>query len=121
MSARFSETLMDHFQDPYNRGQLEHPTGVGVSGVPGQGPYFVIQIKSADRVVTQARFQCHNCGVTVASGSVLTTLVQGKSFEDCLRIDHATLIEALDGVPPDKSHVLEFVLCALRSALSELM
>lgn len=119
MAARFSETLMEHFQDPLNRGRLDHPTGVGVSGVPGKGPFIVIQITSEESCVVDARFQCHNCGVTVACGSVLTSIVQGRSFDECLKLDSQALSNALDGIPPDKAHVLEFALCALKGALEE--
>ncbi len=119
MGPRYSETIMEHFMEPRNRGRLEHPSGVGLSGTPGQGPYFVFQIVSDGTHVEQASFQCHNCGVTVACGSMLTELVTNKTLQDCRQITAKDLTDALDGVPPDKMHMVSFVLDALKIALSE--
>ena len=119
MGSRYSETIMEHFLDPKNRGQLENPSGVGVAGTPGQGPYLVFQIAIDDSVVKQARFQCHNCGVTVACGSMLSELVKNKSLDQCNQITSQNLSDALEGVPPDKMHMLSFVLDALKLAISD--
>ncbi len=110
---------MDHFQSPRNQGQLKQPSGTGVSGTPGRGPFLVFQIGCNEGTITEARFQCHNCGVTVASGSVLTEIVEGKTIAECVDIDAAILIEELDGVPADKQHVPQFALSALQQALEE--
>src|SRR5690606_25754281 len=104
MSSRYSDKIIEHFADPRNRGQLDQPSGVGVSGVPGQGPYFVLHLVSQRGLVTEARFQCHNCGVTVACGSVLTELLLGKTLDECLQIDTARIATELDGIPVDKAH-----------------
>lgn len=110
---------MEHFLDPQNRGSLDSPSGVGVSGVPGEGPFLVFQIACTALVVTSAAFQCHNCGVTVASGSVLTTMVIGKTLEECRQISAEDIAMALGGVPPDKQHAPQFAILAMRQAVEE--
>ena len=90
---------MEHFLEPRNRGTLTHPDGTGVSGIPGQGPYFVIQLACVDGVIQQARFNCHNCGVTVASGSILTQMILNIRLEQALKISARDISDALGGVP----------------------
>ena len=120
MSPRYSEEIMEHFLDPQNRGTLSSPSSVGVSGVPGRGPYFLIQIQCRDNAISNASFQCHNCGVTVACGSVLTEVIKGQTLDSCAQIDPDQLSSQLGGIPPDKMHVPEFVIRALRQAIEEL-
>lgn len=105
--------------DPVNRGTMEDAQGTGVSGVPGSGPFFVFQVSLQGERVVRSMFQCHTCGVTVASGSVLTGLVTGQTLDVCRRIEIEQLIAALDGVPPDKRHVPETAIRSLQMALSE--
>ncbi len=119
MRSRYSETVMEHFLEPRNRGQLENPSAVGLSGTPGQGPYFVFQFNHDGQYIREAKFQCHNCGVTVACGSMLTELVEHKTLSACRQITQAQLADALGGVPPDKMHMLTFTLEALKNAISE--
>lgn len=119
MKSRYSDKIIEHFAAPNNRGRLNQPDGVGVSGAPGQGPYFVFQLSVQQGRVTEARFQCHNCGVTVACGSVLTELILEKTLDECLQIDADRIASELDGVPVDKAHVVEFALAAMRQAAIE--
>lgn len=119
MANRFSEILTEHFLEPRNRGTLEHPDGTGVSGVPGQGPFFVFQLTCIAGVIIQARFNCHNCGVHVASGSVLTELVQNKPLDEAIQISASDIEQSLGGIPVDKRHVPETAIAALRQAIVE--
>ena len=115
----YSVTIMEHFQNPQNRGSLLRAAGTGVAGVPGAGPFMVIQVSLINAVVSRAAFQCHNCGVAVAAGSVLTQWIQGKTVEECSEIDANGIIRLLDGVPIHKHHIPEFAIRALRSAIEE--
>jgi NifU-like protein involved in Fe-S cluster formation len=115
--AEFSETVMDHFLSPRNQGRLESPTAVGVAGSPGHGPYLVLQLVIEQGLVQTARFQSHNCGATVASGSMLTELVSGKSLDQCRRLTTEDLLDALNGLPPHKRHCADFAMSALVDAL----
>ncbi len=118
--SRFSDTVMDHYQDPRNRGLLEAPDRVGVAGVPGQGRFVMLQFALKDGRVAVARFQCHGCGATIASASMLTELIQGKTLDECRSLTVEHLLQALDGLPPDKQHIAGFAMAALRQALKEL-
>ena len=111
---RFSDTVMAHFEAPSNRGRLEQPDGVGLVGTPGAGPFFLLGLNVASGRVTAARFECHGCGAFVACGSVLTELVIGRDVASCKAITQLELVEALDGLPPDKQHCLDTALHALR-------
>ena len=119
MTERFSETLMDHFLDPRNRGTLERSDGTGVSGVPGQGPFFMIQLGCVDGVIHEARFNSHSCGVTVAAGSVLTELILNRRLVDAVFITPRDIEVALGGVPIDKRYVTESAIATLRQAIAE--
>ena len=110
---------MEHFMEPVNRGTMDNATGTGVTGVPGSGPFFVFQIRTVDGRVTDTRFQSHTCGVTVASGSVLTELVIGRSMDECRELSVEYLTSALGGVPSDKLHVPETAIKTLYQALTE--
>ena len=119
MPQRYSDTVMDHFMSPRHQGPLKNPSGTGVSGAPGRGPFLVFQVRCENGIVTEAWFQSHNCGVTVAGGSVLTELVEGKTPEQCRAVNADTLTDSLDGVPPDKRHVPEFAVAAMKMAIDE--
>ncbi len=116
---RYSDKIVELFLDPKNSGKLEHPTGVGVAGRPGEGPFMVFQIICSDGIVTAAAFQSHTCGVTIACGSILTTLVLNRTLAECKQITAARIADALDGVPVDKLHVAEFALRAMWQAADE--
>ena len=115
--SRYSEAVMDHFQSPRNWGRLDRPDHVGVAGVPGQGRYLVLHLRLEGDVVTEARFQSHGCGATIACGSVLTELIVGRDVDAARGVTASTLLEALGGLPPDKGHCAEFAAAALRQAL----
>lgn len=116
---RFSATVMDHFQSPRNQGRLEAPNLVGVAGVPGRGPYLVLHLGLNEDRITDAGFQCHGCGATIASGSMLTELVLGRTVAEAQAFDAATVLDALDGLPADKRHCAGLAVNALRQALAE--
>ena len=117
--ARFSETLMDHFQSPRNSGRMESPDFVGLAGVPGQGRYLVLYVRVAGETISSAQFDCHGCGVTIACGSVLTEIITGCSIAECEQMAAVDLVKALDGVPPDRGDCPEFAMHALRHVCSQ--
>ena len=118
--GRFSETVMDHFMEPRNRGVLDDADAVGVSGSPGNGPYLIVYLKFRGRNVSDVRFQCHECGATVASGSMLTELIADSSIGACQALTADQLAETLGGLPPDKLHCAGMAIHALQSALKSL-
>ncbi len=119
---RFTELVMDHFQEPRNVGTLESPDLVGMAGVPGKGRYVLLHVALTDSRdhIQKARFRSHGCGPTIACASVLTELIQGQSLSACQALQAADLTAALGGLPADRQHCAEFVIRALRSALDGL-
>jgi nitrogen fixation NifU-like protein len=115
--GRYSETLMDHFTAPRNSGPLETPDATGHAGTPGRGPFLILYLQIEDDRVVAAKFQTYGCGSTIACGSILTELITGRRIADCLQLTGETLIEALDGVPPEKLHSPALAIAALRDAL----
>jgi nitrogen fixation NifU-like protein len=115
--GRYSETLMEHFNSPRNGGVLEHPDRVGIVGVPGQGPFFVLYLKLDGDRVREARYRTYGCGPTIAAGSVLTELIAGRTIEECRGLTTEDVIAALDGVPPEKLHCPTMAVAALHKAV----
>ncbi|WP_422927504.1 iron-sulfur cluster assembly scaffold protein [Singulisphaera sp. PoT] len=116
--GKYSDTLMDHFTSPRNSGTLDAPHLTGHSGAPGRGPFLILYLRLDGGRVAEARFQTYGCGAAIASGSMLTEMVAGRTVAECLALTEADLIEALDGVPPDKVHGPHLAILALRDALS---
>jgi NifU-like protein len=117
---RFSATLLDHARNPRNGGELESPDAVGKASLGGRAPYTTIYLKVADDIVLQASFQTFGCGVSIACASVLTETVKGLTLEQCRGINEQSIVEQLDGVPPDKQFCAALVLDALRDALEQI-
>lgn len=116
--SRFSDILMDHFNHPRNQGRLESPDRVGVAGTPGHGPFMVLMLRVQSETVTQAKCETHGCGVTIASGSMLTEIIANRSLDECRTITAEQLTQALGGVPVDKAHGPALAVAALQNALS---
>ncbi len=115
--GRFSETLMDHVTAPRNCGVIDDPDLIGVAGVPGHGAFLVLYLKVESGRVVTARYRTYGCGLTMAAGSMLTEMIVGRTIEECWQLTTERLIEALDGVPPDKLHCPALAIAALRGAL----
>jgi NifU-like protein involved in Fe-S cluster formation len=110
---------MQHFMEPYHRGRLDDASGTGVVGVPGQGPFFVLQLRISNGIVETAHFQSHSCGVTVASGSVLAEFIEGKPVSECRALQTEAVVDLLEEIPDDKRHVPEMAIRALGLALQD--
>jgi NifU-like protein involved in Fe-S cluster formation len=102
--GKFSETLMDHVTSPRNSGVMELPDLTGMAGTPGNGPFMILSLRVREGRITAAEFQTYGCGPTIASGSMLTEMIIGRTIEERTKLTAQDLILALDGVPPDKLH-----------------
>lgn len=111
---------MDHFQSPRNAGRLDLPSAVGNAGTPGSGPYMVFYLVVVNQVIETIRYQTYGCGSAIAAGSVLTTLVENQSVDECLLLTPEKLIEAMDGIPEDKRHCAALAIEALRDGLQKI-
>jgi nitrogen fixation NifU-like protein len=115
--GRYSETLTEHVMSPRNTGVIEKPDFVGYAGTPGRGAFLVLFLKVHDDRIVAAKYQTYGCGPTIASGSMLTELIVGRTISECRMLTTEDLIAALDGVPPDKLHCPAMAIGALQNAL----
>jgi len=100
----YSKTVMDHFMNPRNVGEIENPDGVGEVGNPVCGDIMKIFLKIEDNRITDAKFKTFGCGAAIASSSMATELVKGKSLEEAWEVTNKAVAEALEGLPPIKMH-----------------
>ena len=100
----YSEKVMEHFMHPRNVGKIENADGVGRAGNPVCGDIMAIYIKVKDDAITDIKFETFGCGAAIATSSMVTELVKGKTIEEALKITNRTVADALDGLPPIKMH-----------------
>lgn len=115
----YSEKVMDHFRNPRNMGEMENPDGVGKVGNPMCGDIMELYIRVENDIITDAKFMTFGCGAAIATSSMVTELVKGKSLEEALKISNATVAEALDGLPPVKMHCSVLAEDALKAAVED--
>ena len=117
--ARYSEKVMEHFKNPRNVGEIENPDGVGQVGNPVCGDIMELYIRVNESIITEAKFKTFGCGAAIATSSMVTELVKGKSVEEALKISNRAVAEALGGLPPVKMHCSVLAEEALKSALED--
>lgn len=100
----YSEKVMDHFSNPRNVGELEDANGIGEVGNPVCGDIMKIYLKIEDEIIKDVRFKTFGCGAAIATSSIATELIKGKSVDEALTLTNKAVIEALDGLPPAKIH-----------------
>ena len=113
----YSERVMEHFRNPRNVGEIENPDGVGHVGNPVCGDIMELYIKVKDGAIIDAKFKTFGCGAAIATSSMVTEMVKGKSIEEALKISNKAVAEALDGLPPIKMHCSALAEEALKSAI----
>ena len=114
----YSEKVMDHFQNPRTMGEIEDASGVGTVGNAKCGDIMrmFLDIDEAG-IIREAKFKTFGCGAAVASSSMATELVKGKSVQEALQVTNAAVLEALDGLPPVKVHCSLLAEEAIHAAL----
>jgi nitrogen fixation NifU-like protein len=117
--SQYSEKVMDHFAHPRNVGEMENPDGVGKVGNPVCGDIMNLYLKVKDNVITDATFKTFGCGAAIATSSMVTELVKGKTVEEARAISNRAVAEALGGLPPIKMHCSVLAEEALNSALDD--
>ena len=114
----YSEKVMDHFQNPRNVGEIEDASGVGTVGNAKCGDIMRIFLDiSEDGIVRDAKFKTFGCGAAVATSSMATELVKGKTIQEALQVTNKAVMEALDGLPPVKVHCSLLAEEAIHAAL----
>jgi len=117
--SMYSEKVMEHFRNPRNVGEMENPDGIGHVGNPVCGDIMELYIKVDSGIIVDAKFKTFGCGAAIATSSMVTELVKGKSVEEALKISNQAVAEALDGLPPIKLHCSVLAEEALKSAIDD--
>lgn len=100
----YTEKAMDHFMNPRNVGELEGANGIGTVGNAKCGDIMRVYLKIEDNIIKDAKFKTFGCGAAVATSSITTELVKGKTIEEALKITNKSVAEELGGLPPVKLH-----------------
>jgi nitrogen fixation protein NifU and related proteins len=116
---QYSSKVMEHFAQPHNVGEILDADGVGTVGNPVCGDVMRLYIKVKDNIITDAKFKTFGCGAAIATSSMVTDMVKGKSIVDALKISNAAVAEALGGLPKVKMHCSVLAEQALKSALDD--
>lgn len=115
----YSDKVMEHFENPRNVGVIDDASGVGTVGNPACGDIMKLYIKVIDEKIEDVKFKTFGCGAAVATSSMVTELVKGKTIEEALLITNKTVIEALDGLPKNKIHCSVLAEDALKAAIED--
>ncbi|MCI6629557.1 MAG: Fe-S cluster assembly scaffold protein NifU [Lachnospiraceae bacterium] len=114
----YSEKVMDHFQNPRNVGEIENAAGVGTVGNAKCGDIMRIYLDiDENQIIRDVKFKTFGCGAAVATSSMATEMVKGKSIQEAMQITNKAVAEALDGLPPVKMHCSLLAEEAIHAAL----
>ena len=115
----YSDKVMDHFRNPRNVGEMENPSGVGEVGNPKCGDIMRVYLKVEDNIIKDAKFMTFGCGSAIASSSMATELIKGKTIDEAWELTNKAVAEALDGLPPVKMHCSVLAEEAIHKAIND--
>ena len=116
----YSEKVMDHFSNPRNVGEIEDANGVGEVGNAKCGDIMKMYLKiNVDNIIEDVKFKTFGCGAAVATSSMATEMIKGKSVDEALKLTNSAVVEALDGLPPVKLHCSVLAEEAVKAALKD--
>ena len=116
----YSDKVMDHFRNPRNVGELENANGVGQVGNLKCGDIMKMYLLIDEQeIITDVKFQTFGCGAAVATSSMATEMVKGKSIKEALALTNSAVVEALEGLPPVKIHCSVLAEEAVKSAIAD--
>lgn len=115
----YSAKVMDYFNNPRNVGKIENADGVGKAGNPVCGDTMRIYLKIENDIIVDAKFKTYGCTAAIASSSMATELIKGKSLLDAWKLTNNDVAEALDGLPPTKMHCSVLAEDAVHSAIND--
>ena len=113
----YSEKVMDHFSNPRNVGEIEDANGVGEVGNAKCGDIMKMYLKIEDNTIKDVKFKTFGCGSAIASSSMATELIMGKTIDEVMQITNKAVVEALDGLPAIKIHCSVLAEQAIKAAL----
>ncbi len=117
--ALYTETVMDHFMNPRNVGTIENADGVGEVGNAKCGDIMKMYLKIENNVITDVKFETFGCGSAIASSSMATEMVKGKTIEEALAVTNKQVVDALGGLPAHKLHCSVLAEESIKSAVKD--
>jgi nitrogen fixation NifU-like protein len=115
----YSEKVMDHFSNPRNVGEIENADGIGQVGNPKCGDIMKVYLKIENDIIVDVKFKTFGCGAAVATSSMATELIKGKTLEEASKITNKAVLEALGGLPPAKVHCSVLAEEAVTAAIND--
>jgi nitrogen fixation NifU-like protein len=115
----YTDKVMDHFQNPRNVGEIANADGIGEVGNAVCGDIMKIYLKVEDDRIADVKFKTFGCGAAIATSSMVTEMVKGKTLDEALEITNKAVAEALDGLPPQKMHCSNLAADALHKAIED--
>ena len=116
---QYSEKVMDHFMNPRNVGEIENADGVGMVGNAKCGDIMKMYLKIENDVITDCKFKTFGCGAAIATSSMATELIKGRTVKQALELTNSAVVEALEGLPAVKVHCSVLAEEAVKSALAD--
>ena len=117
--ALYTETVMDHFTHPRNVGEIENPDGVGQVGNAKCGDIMKMYLKIRDNVIQDVKFETFGCGSAIASSSMATEMIKGKTIDEALAVTNRQVVDALGGLPAHKLHCSVLAEESIKSAIKD--
>ncbi len=119
MASVYSEQVMDHFMNPRNVGEIEDANGVGEIGNAKCGDIMKMYLKVENGVIVDVKFKTFGCGSAIATSSIATEMIMGKTIEEALELSNKAVVEALGGLPAHKIHCSVLAEQAIRAAIAD--
>lgn len=119
MNTQYSDKVMEHFMNPHNVGEIPDADGIGNVGNPVCGDIMRMYIKVDDGIITDVKFKTFGCGAAIATSSMATELIKGKTIEEALQLTNKAVAEALGGLPSVKMHCSVLAEEAVQSAIDD--
>lgn len=116
---QYSDKVMDHFMNPRNVGEITDASASGMVGNAKCGDIMKVYLKIEDNVIVDAKFKTFGCGSAIATSSMATEMIKGKTVEEALELTNKAVAEALDGLPPIKMHCSLLAEQAVKAAIKE--
>ncbi len=119
MAAFYSEKVMDHFTNPRNVGEIENANGIGEIGNAKCGDIMKMYIRVENGIIADVKFKTFGCGSAIATSSIATEMIMGKTIEEALQLSNKAVVEALDGLPAHKIHCSVLAEQAIKAAIAD--